>query len=323
LFLSSNIVASRWITLLATEQELLLYPCRQLVHFIAGCEVRRVHYNQRSVLIEDPGTIADSGEFPTFSLIAGFTLLLVRLLLILIFFGTPLFGFWLASSLAAYLGGPHWMAWTAGALLFPIIPGAWEFRAWTYRHPERKAWFTPLDRLSLRTFAVGLSFMTVLLCVYPQTAFVSLSTRGDWMLDGVKDPRADKARRALFIAAGGLEWLYRATKDNPYKALIDPQARKSAEEAEQELAKQNHQNATVQDGKGAAQPKHGASQQDHTGTSQPSETDVADQISAEQREQDAAQRRKHEAAHQSTQEAADQGTQEASPRCHQQRNGST
>jgi transglutaminase-like putative cysteine protease len=132
------------------------------------------------------------------------------------------------------------MAWTAGALLFPIIPGIWELHAWFNRHSKSKAFLTTFDRLSLRTFAVGLAFLAMLLCIYPQKAFVSLSTRGDWMLDGIKDPRADKARHFLFAAAGGLEWLYKATKQNPYKAQIDAKARRRAEEA----AKQREQEQT-------------------------------------------------------------------------------
>lgn len=182
-----------------------------------------------------------------YGLLKGFTWLLVRLLLSLIFFGTPIIGFWLASSLAAYLGGPHWMAWTAGALLFPIIPGLWELRTWAGRDPERKSILTPLDRLALRTFAIGLLFLAGLLYLYPQTAFVSLSTRGDWMLDGMKDHRADTARRVLLASAGGLEWLYSATKKNPYKELIDTKARQHSEKAsqqrEQELTKKQKQTA--------------------------------------------------------------------------------
>jgi hypothetical protein len=183
-----------------------------------------------------------------YCLLKGVTWFLVRLFLSLVFFGTPIIGFWLASSLAAYLGGPHWMAWTAGALLFPIIPGLWELRTWADRDPERESILTPLDRLSLRTFAVGLLFLAALLYLYPQTAFVSLSTRGDWMLDDIKGPRADTARRVLLASAGGLEWLYHATKKNPYKELIDEKARQHAENAtqqrEQELAKHSKQTAT-------------------------------------------------------------------------------
>ena len=188
------------------------------------------------------------------SLVFGF---LIRLLFYLIFYGTPLVGFWLASSLAAYLGAPSWIAWVAGLLMFPIIPGVWEVRAYAYRRPESKPWFSPLDRLSLRTFAVGLAFLVLMLCAFPQTAFVSLSTRGDWMLDEVKGPRADTARRVLFAAAGALEWLYRATKTNPYKAHVDSEARRRSEEAtkqrEQEAAQQREQEVAQQREKEAAQ----------------------------------------------------------------------
>ena len=196
--------------------------------------------------------------------------LLIRLLFYLIFYGTPLIGFWLASSLAAYLGGPPWIAWVAGLLMFPVIPGIWELRAYAYRSPESKPWFSTLDRLSLRTFAVGLAFLAVMLYAFPQTAFVSLSTRGDWMLDEVKDSRADTARRVLFRAAGALEWLYRATKTNPYKAHVDSEARQRSEEAtkqlEQEAAQQREKEA-AQTGK-ADQPSETESALKHENEAQ-------------------------------------------------------
>ncbi len=202
------------------------------------------------------------------------TRFLVRILLGLIFYSTPVLGFWLASSLAAYLGGPPWVAWTVGALMFPVIPGVLEFHAWTHRRPNSKAWLTPIDRLSLRTFAVGLTFLAVLLYFNPQTAFVALSTRGDWMLDGVRDHRADSARRVLFAAAGGLEWLYRATKSNPYKAHIDKEARQRSEEAEHELAKQQGQDS-------AARHEHERVKQDGTKTTKETDQEVAEQDDTE------------------------------------------
>ena len=160
---------------------------------------------------------------------------LTRFLLGILFYATPVLGFWLASSMEAYLGGPPWMAWTAGALLFPIIPLFWELHSWAYRKPERKAWLTPIDRISLKTFAVGLAFLSGLLYFYPQIAFVALSTRGDWMLDQSKDARADKVRRVLFATAGGLQWLYTATKRNPYKSQIDIAEVERTEQATKQL----------------------------------------------------------------------------------------
>jgi len=247
-----------------------------------------------------------------FGLISKFIWFLVRLLLSLIFFATPVVGFWLASSLAAYLGGPTWMAWTAGALLFPIIPGIWELYAWSHRRPQTKAFLTPVDRLGLRTFAVGLAFLAVLLCIYPQTAFVALSTRGDWMLDEVKDPRADSARRVLFTAAGGLEWLYRATKDNPYKKYIDADARQRAEEAaqqrEQDLAKQLVKQEAVQPAKvdAAHQDDLGTAHQTKNETTFQSEQELARQLV----EQQAMQPGKTDAEHQHDLETAHQHEQE-------------
>lgn len=162
----------------------------------------------------------------------------VRVVFALLFYATPVLGFWLASSLAAYLGAPTWVEWAVGAMLFPILPGFWEFYTWAWRDPSKKAWFTPLDRLGLRTFAIGLAFCIALLCVYPQTAFVAISTRGDWMLDGMKDARAETARRYLFATANGLEWLYKFSKKNPYIDYIDEQARKRTQKAEEQLASQ-------------------------------------------------------------------------------------
>ncbi len=75
------------------------------------------------------------------------------------------------------------------------------------------------------------------------------------MLDEIKDTRADSARRVLFATAGGLQWLYTATKSNPYKSQIDTeevertvQAAKqldeeSATQRKQEIAKNDEQEA--------------------------------------------------------------------------------
>jgi hypothetical protein len=239
-----------------------------------------------------------------FSLMARLTWLLVRIVLCFIFYGTPLIGLWVASSLAAYLGGPHWVAWTAGALLFPIVPGLWELHSWSRRRPGRKAWFTPLDRVSMRTFVVGLVFLAVLLYLYPQTAFVSLSTRGDWMLDKVKDPRAQTARRFLFASAGGLEWLYRATRNNPYKSHIDTNARQRMEEAarqaEQELARQREQQLDHQHGQETAQK-----QEQETAQKLPEETtQKLPQETAQKQQPEIVQKREQKTAHQHEQKTA-------------------
>ena len=73
-----------------------------------------------------------------------------------------------------------------------------------------------MDRMTLRTLALNLVFLAGLIVTHPQSAFAALSTRGDWMLAGRHGARADAVRGALFRAADRLEWLYRATRSNPY-----------------------------------------------------------------------------------------------------------
>ena len=141
---------------------------------------------------------------------------------------TPVLGFWLASSLAAYLNGPVWVAWVAGVLAFPTLPLLWELIGhWRYQKKvERRRAdgdevrgriLTLSDRIVLRTLVINLVFLGVLAGLFPQAGFMALSTRGDWMLEERQQPWAEQTRAALFATAGGLEWLYNSTRDNPYE----------------------------------------------------------------------------------------------------------
>jgi len=133
--------------------------------------------------------------------------------------GTPLAGVWLASSLAAFANRATWLPVLAGVLLFPGLPLAWEgFSAWRQKlKKKQKRFLTFGDRLILRTLGVNVVFLVVLLAAFPSKAFVALSTRGDWMLDGHHGSTAESLRRGLLTCAGALEWLYRAANDNPYR----------------------------------------------------------------------------------------------------------
>jgi transglutaminase-like putative cysteine protease len=139
---------------------------------------------------------------------------------------TPLLGVWCASSLAAYLNGPIWLALLVGALLFPILPVAWDIggarraRKRPGLDEPRKRILTGSDRLILRTLAVNVTFLVVLIAWYPKVAFAALSTRGDWMLEGNQSHRAGRMRRVLFATANGLEWLYVATHRNQFRDLV-------------------------------------------------------------------------------------------------------
>jgi transglutaminase-like putative cysteine protease len=145
--------------------------------------------------------------------------LLLKALWVAFVITTPLLGAWAASSLAAYQNGPVAVAAATGLLLFPGLPLAWE--AWSARRRTRRGVTKPRiltfgDRLVLRTLAVNLLFLGVLLGTRPEAAFAAISTRGDWMLDGRQGERADAVRRFLFRAADRLEWIYLAVHDDTF-----------------------------------------------------------------------------------------------------------
>src|SRR5690348_7902873 len=98
----------------------------------------------------------------------------------------PLFGFWLASSLAAYNNASQWLALLVGLALFPILPLSWEaFAQWRRRRkPGKPPILTRLDRLVLRTLIVNALFVGGMLGFARQTALHAVAMRGDWMFDG-------------------------------------------------------------------------------------------------------------------------------------------
>jgi transglutaminase-like putative cysteine protease len=83
------------------------------------------------------------------------------------------------------------------------------------RRSPRAPFFTVWDRIVLRTLAVNLLIVCVLLARWPTAAFAALATRGDWFLEGRHSQEARAARVVLFRTAGGIEWLYRAAHHNP------------------------------------------------------------------------------------------------------------
>ena len=130
----------------------------------------------------------------------------------------PLVAAWVASSLAAHRGASTRLAAASGLLLFPVLPVLWElFAAWRRARtaPSRQRFLTLVDRLVLRTLTVGVLFVGVLVARNPRRAFEALNGRGDWMLDGRHDRRAESARRGLFWLAAKTSWLYHLADDNP------------------------------------------------------------------------------------------------------------
>ncbi|NJP11192.1 MAG: transglutaminase [Leptolyngbyaceae cyanobacterium RU_5_1] len=144
---------------------------------------------------------------------------LVKLVLTVLVFLTPVLGVWLASSLVAYSNGSTWLAVGSGILLFPLVPITWDLSARRKRRdPGVLTWG---DRILLRTLLLNLSFIACLLALRPQTAFLALSTRGDWMLEGRQGAQIELVRQGLFTLSNRLEWLYLAVRQNPYKQYAD------------------------------------------------------------------------------------------------------
>lgn len=185
-------------------------------------------------------------------------LFLPRLLWTLFVILTPLLGAWVASSLAAYLNGPAWAAALGGALLFPVLPLLWEWRASSKRKRRdearqangdkpRKRILTFWDRMTLRTLIINLAFLAGLLATFPQDGFKAIATRGDWMLYGDQSPAARTARGVLFDSASVLQWLYELSHENPYEELAPDQPTpkpKPSERPEQPAPKPDDKSGT-------------------------------------------------------------------------------
>lgn len=149
-----------------------------------------------------------------------FILLLVKIIFYGTVFLTPILGGWLVSSLVAFTNGPFWLTVASSILFFPILPIIWELWAQRKRSQKRSPQPDILswgDRLTLRTLCLNLIFISALLTLRPETAFLALSTRGDWMLDGQQGSQVEWFRQSLFKTAEGLEWLYSLNHQNPYR----------------------------------------------------------------------------------------------------------
>ncbi|HEY4181601.1 MAG TPA: transglutaminase domain-containing protein [Kofleriaceae bacterium] len=120
----------------------------------------------------------------------------------------PLFGFWLASSLAAYSNASVTVALLVGLALFPLAPVAWELVArWrrTRNGDETRSVLTTLDRLVLRTLLLNGLFLGFMIWRKPEVAFRAMAVRGDWFLDGNDGDVANTVRSGILWAADHFE----------------------------------------------------------------------------------------------------------------------
>lgn len=132
----------------------------------------------------------------------------VRLVWIAAMVAAPLFGFWLASSLAAYSNASQWLALLVGLSLFPILPVGWELLyAWRRsrkRVPPRQI-LTRLDRLVLRTLIINALFVGGMMVFDREIAVHAVAQRGDWMFDGNDGPVAETFRGWLLALADRMD----------------------------------------------------------------------------------------------------------------------
>jgi transglutaminase-like putative cysteine protease len=131
---------------------------------------------------------------------------------------TPLFGFWLASSLAAYNNATQWLSLLVGLLLFPILPVGWDlFYVWRQKRKQYDGprYLTGLDRIVLRTLIINGLFLGGMMWKAKQESFRALAVRGDWMLDGFDGPVANTMRGWLLGFADRLD-KRNAVAENPY-----------------------------------------------------------------------------------------------------------
>ena len=132
---------------------------------------------------------------------------------------TPLFGFWLASSLAAYENASQWVSLLIGLALFPLLPVGWDFfYLWRRSRQKvpRKQILTRIDRLVLRTLLINGVFLGVMMWRAPQVAFRALAVRGDWILDGYNGPIASKIRGVLLGFADHFEQRWHKSDGDTY-----------------------------------------------------------------------------------------------------------
>jgi len=133
---------------------------------------------------------------------------ITRLVWIAAMIAAPLFGFWLASSLAAYNNASQWLALLVGLGLFPILPVGWElFYAW--RRSRKKVppnqILTRIDRLVLRTLIVNALFVGGMMLFDREIAVHAVAQRGDWMFDGYDGPVASTFRGWLLEMADHMD----------------------------------------------------------------------------------------------------------------------
>lgn len=133
-------------------------------------------------------------------------------------------GAWLATSLALFLGTPLLWAGVLIILLFPAVPFAWVVvsHVWRSRRTASPHRSTLARRFAWRSALTNVTFLVLLLLLWPRHSFLAVAIHGDWMLDGRTGSVVDTARWLIFETANGIGWLDAHLDTNPFERVDDP-----------------------------------------------------------------------------------------------------
>lgn len=136
----------------------------------------------------------------------------------------PLLGFWVASSITAYLNGPIWLVLLCGLLVCPVLPLIFEiWRAHQRKQYSERPSYPGAIAYSAYVDASRVAGLVLVaaLVIDPKGVVAAVSTRGDWMLEGAGGAVVAEARSGVLWVADQIAFLDRSRQDNPFSEFDD------------------------------------------------------------------------------------------------------
>ncbi len=149
---------------------------------------------------------------------------LAKTLLHILGVAIPLLGFWIASSIAAYLNGPIWLVLLCGLLVCPVLPALFEiWRAFQRKKYQERPSYGGAIAYSAYVDAsrVATVLLVGALVIDAKGVAAAVSTRGDWMLEGTAGSVVERARQSLLWVADRITAIGESNEDNPYAQFDD------------------------------------------------------------------------------------------------------
>jgi hypothetical protein len=162
--------------------------------------------------MDSPAALATSSPSPAPAAPARNTLHTVLWALVLpIPFVIALTGAWVGTTLAVNAGHGPWLALLGAFVVFGVIPLVWELLADRHQVGGR------LRDAILRSSALSLLLLAVLVVTNASSTYQALATRGDWFLAGSMTPAAESIRGFMFKAAEGFRWVDATVRGDDYR----------------------------------------------------------------------------------------------------------